>query len=53
MNFDNVDWPLIAEATTDTLLMTGFSIGYRWWLLQLKANLHYWFTFRRGFISYG
>lgn len=26
MNFDNVDWPLIAEATTDTLLMTGFSL---------------------------
>lgn len=26
MSFDNVDWPLIAEATVDTLLMTGFSL---------------------------
>lgn len=26
MNFDNLDWPLIAEATLDTLLMTGFSL---------------------------
>lgn len=26
MSFENVDWPLIAEATLDTLLMTGFSL---------------------------
>lgn len=26
MNFDNLDWPLILEATLDTLLMTGFSL---------------------------
>lgn len=26
MKFDNLDWPLIAEATIDTLLMTGFSL---------------------------
>ncbi|MBP6020394.1 MAG: ABC transporter permease [Burkholderiaceae bacterium] len=26
MMFANVDWPLIAEATIDTLLMTGFSL---------------------------
>lgn len=26
MNFENVDWPLILEATIDTLLMTGFSL---------------------------
>lgn len=28
MNFDNLDWPLIAEATIDTLLMTGFSLFF-------------------------
>lgn len=28
MNFDNLDWPLIAEATVDTLLMTGFSLVF-------------------------
>lgn len=28
MSFDNVDWPLIAEATVDTLLMTGFSLFF-------------------------
>jgi D-methionine transport system permease protein len=26
MNFDNIDWLLIGEATFDTLLMTGFSL---------------------------
>ncbi|GAA5089061.1 MAG: ABC transporter permease [Alcaligenaceae bacterium] len=26
MSFDNLDWPLILEATLDTLLMTGFSL---------------------------
>ncbi len=26
MMFANIDWPLIAEATIDTLLMTGFSL---------------------------
>ena len=26
MNFGNIDWPLIGEATIDTLLMTGFSL---------------------------
>lgn len=26
MNFDNVDWPLIGEATIDTLAMTGWSL---------------------------
>lgn len=26
MMFDNLDWPLIGEATIDTLLMTGFSL---------------------------
>lgn len=26
MNFANMDWPLIGEATIDTLLMTGFSL---------------------------
>lgn len=26
MNWSNIDWPLIGEATIDTLLMTGFSL---------------------------
>jgi len=26
MNLGNIDWPLIGEATVDTLLMTGFSL---------------------------
>lgn len=26
MNWSNIDWPLILEATVDTLLMTGFSL---------------------------
>lgn len=26
MNWSNIDWPLILEATIDTLLMTGFSL---------------------------
>lgn len=26
MNWGNIDWPLILEATVDTLLMTGFSL---------------------------
>ena len=28
MNFSNIDWPLIGEATIDTLLMTGFSLVF-------------------------
>lgn len=28
MNFDNLDWSLILEATIDTLLMTGFSLFF-------------------------
>lgn len=28
MSFENIDWPLIAEATLDTLLMTGFSLFF-------------------------
>ena len=28
MMFENVDWPLIGEATIDTLLMTGFSLVF-------------------------
>lgn len=28
MKFDNIDWPLIGEATIDTLLMTGFSLVF-------------------------
>ena len=26
MNWSNIDWPLILEASVDTLLMTGFSL---------------------------
>ncbi len=28
MNFTNLDWPLIGEATIDTLLMTGVSLAF-------------------------
>ncbi|AYR21617.1 methionine ABC transporter permease [Alcaligenes faecalis] len=28
MNFSNLDWALIGEATVDTLLMTGISLGF-------------------------
>jgi D-methionine transport system permease protein len=28
MNFSNLDWALIGEATIDTLLMTGISLGF-------------------------
>ncbi|MCM2557706.1 ABC transporter permease [Alcaligenes faecalis] len=28
MNFSNLDWALIGEATMDTLLMTGISLGF-------------------------
>ncbi|NHC62620.1 methionine ABC transporter permease [Paenalcaligenes suwonensis] len=28
MNWSNLDWPLLAEATIDTLLMTGFSLVF-------------------------
>ncbi|XOT98058.1 metal ABC transporter permease, partial [Alcaligenes pakistanensis] len=28
MNFSNLDWALIGEATIDTLLMTGVSLGF-------------------------
>ena len=28
MNFENIDWSLIGEATIDTLLMTGFSLVF-------------------------